>query len=218
MQTFASTSPISTVVDIPAGRIQLIAADRTDTTVDVRPADAAKNRDVKAAEQTTVEYADGVLRIVTPTKHQILGSSGSIEVTVQLPTGSRVEATAAGAELRAVGRFGDFAFEGAQGDLKIDEAATVRVDTKAGNVTIGRLNGDAEISTLQGDLTVDDAVSGTVVLTTQAGNISVGSTASAALDAGTTLGRVQNSLKNDGATAVTIKATTTKGDITARGL
>ena len=69
MQKFATTAPITAVLDIPAGRIQLIAADRTDTTVQVLPANATKNRDVKAAEQTTVQYTDGVLRIEVPTKN-----------------------------------------------------------------------------------------------------------------------------------------------------
>jgi DUF4097 and DUF4098 domain-containing protein YvlB len=218
MQTFGTTTPITAVLDLLAGRIQLIAADRTDTTVEVLPADASKSRDVKASEQTTVEYADGVLRIVTAAKNQLLGNSGSVEVTVQLPTGSQVEAKAAGAEFRAVGRFGDVAFDGAQGEIKVDEAASVRFTTKAGNVSVGRLNGSGEITTLQGDLTIDEAVSGTVVLSTQSGNISVGSAASAALDAGTTVGRVQNSLKNSGETDLTIKATTVQGDITAHSL
>ncbi len=218
MQTFGTTTPITAVLDLPAGRIQLIAADRTDATVEVLPADASKSRDVKAAEQTTVEYADGVLRIVAAAKNQLLGNSGSVEVTVQLPTGSQVEAKAAGAEFRAVGRFGDVAFDGAQGEIKVDEAASVRFTTKAGNVSVGRLNGSGEITTLQGNLTIDEAVSGTVVLSTQSGTISVGSAASAALDAGTTVGRVQNSLKNSGETDLTIKATTVQGDITAHSL
>jgi DUF4097 and DUF4098 domain-containing protein YvlB len=218
MQKFDTTAPITAVLDIPAGRVQFIAADRSDTTVEVRPADASKSRDVKVAEQTTVEYADGVLRIVASAKNQILGNSGSIEVTVQLPTGSQVEAKAASAEFRAVGRFGDIAFEGAQGEIKVDEAASVRFSTKAGNVSVGRLNGSGEITTMQGDLKIDEAVSGTVVLTTQAGSISVGSASSAALDAGTTVGRVQNSLKNRGEIDLTIKATTTTGDITAHSL
>ena len=66
MQKFDTPAPISAVLDIPAGRIQFIAADRADTTVEVLPADASKSRDVKAAEQTTVAYADGVLRIDGP--------------------------------------------------------------------------------------------------------------------------------------------------------
>ena len=61
---------------------------------------------------------------------------------------------------------------------------------------------------------------GTVVLRTQSGDITVGAAAgvSAALDAGTSHGRVSNALKNDGATELDIRATTSDGDITARSL
>jgi hypothetical protein len=104
------------------------------------------------AEQTTVEYGDGVLRIEASAENQILGSSGSIEGTVQLPGGSRIEAKAARAEFRAVGRFGDVTFEGSHGSIKLDEAASVRLTTLAGDVSVGRLNGPAEISIGKGDI------------------------------------------------------------------
>jgi hypothetical protein len=107
--------PRSSVLDIPAERVQFIVADRADTAVEVRPADPSKGRDVKVAEQTTVEYGDGVLRIETAAKNQIFGASGSIAVTVQLPADSRFEAKVSGAEFRGVGRLGDVAFEGSHG-------------------------------------------------------------------------------------------------------
>src|SRR5262245_54652193 len=114
MQKFDTPTPISAVLDIPAGRVQFIAADRAHTAVEVLPADTSKSRDVKAAEQTEATYDDGVLRIQAPTaKNQHFGPSGSIEVTVQLPAGSRVGVKSACAEFRGVGRFGDIAFEGA---------------------------------------------------------------------------------------------------------
>ena len=151
MQKFDTPAPISAVLDIPAGRIRFIAADRADTTVEVLPADASKGRDVKAAEQTEVAYADGVLRITASTPNsQLFGPSGSLEVTVQLPAGSRIEAKAAGAELRGVGRLGDVAFEGAYRQIKIDEAASVRLTALDGDVEVGRLGGPAEISTATG--------------------------------------------------------------------
>ncbi|MER6716345.1 MULTISPECIES: DUF4097 family beta strand repeat-containing protein [unclassified Streptomyces] len=222
MQTFDTPAPISAVLDIPAGRVRFIAADRADTTVEVLPADASKSRDVKVAEQTTVSYADGVLRIEASAKNQYLGPSGSLDVTVQLPAGSRVEAKAASAELRGVGRLGDVTVESAHGAIKLDETAGARLTTVAGDVSVGRLGGSAEISTGKGDIRIAEAVRGTVVLTTQAGDVSVGAAAgvSAALDAGTTYGRIRNTLRNaEGATAdLTIRATTAYGDITASSL
>jgi len=221
MHTFDTPSPISAVVEVPAGRIQFIAADRADTAVEVRPMDASKGRDVKAAQQTTVDYRDGVLWIQAATKNQLQGPSGSIEVTVQLPAGSQVTVKAAGAEFRAVGRFGDVTVEGAYGEIKLDEAASVRLTALAGDVSVGRLNGDAEISTAKGDIRIAEAVRGTVVLSTQAGNVSIAAAhaVSATLDAGTSYGRIHNTLKNtDGTADLNIHATTNYGDIDARSL
>ncbi|MER5517050.1 DUF4097 family beta strand repeat-containing protein [Streptomyces sp. NPDC002763] len=221
MQKFDTPAPISAVLEIPAGRVQLIAADRADTTVEVLPANPDKSRDVKTAEQTTVAYADGVLRITAAASgNQLFGPSGAVEVTIQLPAGSRVEASTSGAELRGVGRLGDIAFEGAYRQIKIDEAAGVRLTALDGDVEIGRLGGPAEISTTRGDIRIAEAVRGAVVLRTQDGDISVGAAAgvSAALDAGTDYGRVSNALKNDGTAELDIRATTSCGDITARSL
>ncbi|MFI0448802.1 DUF4097 family beta strand repeat-containing protein [Actinomadura sp. 6N118] len=221
MQKFNTPAPISAVLHIPAGRVQFIAADRADTTVEVLPANASKGRDVKAAEQTTVEYADGVLRIAAPAgKNQYLGPSGSVEVTVQLPAGSRVEGKAAATEFRAVGQLGDVTFEGAYDQIKLDEAASVRLTAVAGDVEVGRLTGTAEISTSKGDIRVAEAVSGTVTLRTEMGDIEVCAApgVSASLDAGTGYGRISNGLKNDGSADLDIHATTAYGDIAARSL
>jgi hypothetical protein len=221
MQKFDTPAPISAVLDVPAGRVQFIAAERADTTVEILPFNPSKSRDAKAAEQTTVTYADGVLRITASAPdHQLFGPSGAVEVTVQVPVGSRIEAKAAAAELRGVGRLGDVVFDGGYRQVKIDEAASVRLTASDGDVEVGRLGGPAEISTAKGDIRIAEAVRGTVVLRTQSGDISVAAAAgvSAALDAGTGYGRVSNTLKNDGATELDIRATTSHGDITARGL
>lgn len=223
MQKFSTPAPIATVLDIPAGRVRFIAADRADTTVEILPADASKGGDVKAAERVEVAYGDGVLRITAARpESRVLGSSGSVEVTVQLPAGSRVEGKAAGAEFRGVGRLGDVTLESAHGSVKLDETAGARVTLLAGDVSVGRLGGPAEISTQKGDLRITEAVRGTVTLRTEYGEISVGAArgVSASLDAGTSYGRIHNALANtDGAAAgLNIHATTAYGDITARSL
>nr|WSW57136.1 DUF4097 family beta strand repeat-containing protein [Streptomyces sp. NBC_00998] len=222
MQKFDTPAPIAAVLDIPAGRIRFIAADRTDTTVDVLPANASSGRDVKAAEQITVGYADGVLRIeAAPAENRILGNSGSVEVTVQLPAGSRIEAKAASADFHGVGRLGDVAFEGAQASVNLDEAASAHLTLLAGDITVGRLGGPAEISTQKGDINITEAVRGTVILRTEHGSISVGAAAgfSAALDTGTSYGRIHNALRNtEGTPDLNIHATTAYGDVTARSI
>jgi DUF4097 and DUF4098 domain-containing protein YvlB len=223
MQTFATAAPVSAILDIPAGRIQVVAADRADATVEILPTDAGKSRDVKAAERLEVTFDDGVLRIgAGKPSNRILGESGSVEVTVRLPTGSRIEAKADAADFRGVGRLGDVAFQGALGSIKLDETAGARLTLQSGDVSVGRLGGSARISTQQGDLTIAEAMGGTVTLRTESGDISVGAAreVSASLDAGTAFGRIHNALSNTAGAAagLTIHATTAHGDITARSL
>ncbi|MEU2242992.1 DUF4097 family beta strand repeat-containing protein [Streptomyces sp. NPDC018338] len=222
MQRFDTPDPVSVVLDIPAGRIRTIAADRTDTTVGVLPLDASKSRDVKAAEETEIAYADGVLRIAAPdARNRVLGSSGSVEVTVRVPAGSHVRATSASAELLGEGRLGDVTFESSNGAVKHYETGSARLALLAGDITVGRLGGPGEITTEKGDIHIAEAVQGVVTLRTVSGDVTVGAAhgVSAGLDAGTTLGRIHNALQNaDGAPALTIHATTTHGDIFARSL
>ncbi|MGW3991719.1 DUF4097 family beta strand repeat-containing protein [Streptomyces sp. NPDC004830] len=223
MQTFKTPSPVTVVLDVPAGRVRFTAADRVDTTVEVRPSDPGRSRDAKAAEQTEVTFADGVLRIETRTEtHPLTGASGSLEVTVELPAGSRLEAKVADGELRSTGRLGDVVFEGAQGTVELDETAAARLALQAGDITVGRLDGTAELTTRKGGLTVREAVRGTLTLRTEQGAITVGAArgTSATLDAGTGYGRVDNSLVNTAGSAaeLAVHATTSYGDITARSL
>ena len=220
MQKFATTAPIAAVVAVPAGQLRFIAADRADVTVEVRPSNVGRSKDVKATEETSVSFADGVLRVAAPeARNQLFGASGSVEVTVQLPAGSSLDVKAAAADLRGVGRLGDVVFEAAQGPVKLDEAGDVRVVLQDGGIAVGRLNGSAALTTARGDLNVAEAVRGSLVLDTKAGSITVGAArgTSAVLDAGTTLGRISNTLQNTAGTdaELTVRATTALGDITA---
>ena len=111
-------------------------------------------------------------------------------------------------------------FEGALGQVSLDEATDARLTVQAGGVSVGRLAGPAEISTQSGDITIAAAERGSVVLRTQEGDIRIGAAAgiSAVLDAGTSCGRVSNSLTRAGTPDLAIHATTTRGDITAHSL
>jgi len=217
-KTFATPAPVTAIVAVPAGRIQVAAADRAETTVEVRPADPAKRRDVKLAGRVTATCSDGVVRVTAPAGPRALGSSGAVEVRVALPAGSRVQVTAASAQFTTTGRLGDVTVDSPHATVTVAEAATARLATVDGTITVGRLGGDAQVRTVKGDIRITEATRGTVVLRTQAGAITIGAAAGtcATLDAGTTTGRIRNALANSGATpALTICATTTTGDITA---
>lgn len=219
MQKFDTPSPVFVTMDIPAGTVQLIATDRADTAVQVLPADASKKRDVKAAAQTEIGYQDGVLRIASPEGNRVLGSTGALRVTIELPTGSRIQGKAGAAELRTTGRLGNVTFEGGYRTISLDEAASADLKAHMGDITITHLAGPAQIRNGKGDITIDEATTGAIELRTDMGNLTVTAApgTSATLDAGTSHGRITNTLRNTAgaAAALTIKATTAHGDITA---
>jgi DUF4097 and DUF4098 domain-containing protein YvlB len=220
MKKFDTPAPVSAVVNIPAGLVRFAAADRADTVVEVLPTDSGNSRDVKLAAQVTVEFGDGVLRVEAPAVNRMMGSSGSVEVSVQLPTGSRVEAKAASAELRTVGQLGEVIVDAQHASVNVEEAASGRLTLLAGDIQVGRLGGNAQISTGKGSIQVAEAAAGAVELRTEAGSITVSAAAgvSASLDASTGYGRISNGLASTGTADLTIRATTGHGDITARSL
>lgn len=222
MQKFQTPSPVTVVLDIPAGQIRLVAAERTDTVVEVLPTEAAKRRDAKAAAQTKVEFSGGVLRIATADPNKILGSSGSLDVTIALPAGSRIEAKAGGAALYSTGRLGEVAFDGGYRAVELDEVGGARIKMHLGDVTIAKLTGPAQLRNGKGDITVAEAVAGAVDLRTGMGNLKIAAApgVSGTLDASSACGRITNALKNsEGAGAgLNIKATTSQGDIIATSL
>ncbi|MFE5556706.1 hypothetical protein [Streptomyces sp. NPDC056544] len=149
---------IAAVVEIPAGRMSILAADRAPRPPP-RYAHAGKDRDVTAAEQTTVEFGNGLLRVIAPAAtNQMLSSPGSIGVTLQLPAGSRVETTSAPPPPpRGVHR----------GPAR-RRGGSWRSSTHSDR----RCGVPAEISTARGGTIIGEAVRGTVVLRTQHGDIS----------------------------------------------
>ena len=167
------------VLDIPAGRIQIIAADRADTTVEVRPANPAKSRDTKTADQTTVADARGVLKITASApSNQLFGPSGSLEVTVQWrppagPSKPRPPAPSSAAS-------GASATSPSKARTARSRSTRPRASASLRSTATSRsavLNGPAEISTARGDIRITEAARGTVVLRTQSGDITVGAAA-----------------------------------------
>ncbi len=157
MPTFDTPGPITVSVELGVGDIRIVASDRTDVVVDVRPSDAAKKADVTAAEQTRVEYADGRLMIKPPKgwrQYTFRGGGESIDVHVALPAGSHLRGTAGVAALRCDGRLGECHFKTGLGDIRVEEASVVAIRTGMGDITVDRAGEDAELSTRSGAVQV----------------------------------------------------------------
>jgi hypothetical protein len=175
MPTFDSRGPISVNLEIGVGEIRLIAGDRTDTVVEVRPADPSKKSDVNAAQQTRVDYSDGALRIKANKtwRNYSFRGTDAIHVVVQLPAGSTVAGEAGVGTLHATGRFGDFRYKSGAGDIQIDEAAGVSIKTSAGDITVGRAAGRCDIATASGAVRLG-TIDGPAVVKNSNGDTEIG--------------------------------------------
>ncbi|MGC5331051.1 DUF4097 family beta strand repeat-containing protein [Micromonospora sp. DT62] len=165
MPTFDTPTPISATVDLVVGDVQLTATDRTDTHVEVRPSNAGTEADVRAAEQTRVEYADGRLVVRSPRQRGfgLFGKPGSVDVTIGLPTGSHLHGDASVAAFRGSGRLGSCRVRIATGDIQLEQTADVDLDTSAGGVRVGHVAGAARLSTGSGRIQVQQVDGDAVV-------------------------------------------------------
>jgi hypothetical protein len=176
MPTFDTPQPISVTVDLGVGDLRIVASDRTDTIVEVRPSDPAKKADMTAAEQTRVEYAGGRLLIKAPRnwrQYTFRGGGESVDVQVELPAGSQLQGETGVAALRCQGRLGECRYKTGVGDIQLDRAGAVQLRTGVGDITVERAGGDAELTTGSGSLRLD-GIDGTAVVKNSNGDTWIG--------------------------------------------
>lgn len=176
MPVFETPQPISATIELGVGHVVIAASQRTDTLVDVRPSDPSDASDVLVAEETRVEYADGQLRVIAPRIRAMDFSRKrrSIEVSIELPTGSRVDAATQLGDVRTTGLLGDCRVKTGAGDVLLGDTGPLRVDTGMGEIAVRNIAGDAEIKTGSGRVRVD-AVQGAITVKNSNGDTTVGS-------------------------------------------
>ncbi|WP_406289357.1 DUF4097 family beta strand repeat-containing protein [Embleya sp. NBC_00896] len=176
MPVFDTPKPISVTLDIYVGGVQITAEDRTDTVVEVRPTDETDASDVKAAEQTSVEYVDGVLVVKSPRPKlpamAFSRSTRSVDVSIALPVGSHVRGEAALGDLYCSGRLGEFTFKTSAANVRLDHVGPLNLHT-AGHITVGRVDGDAEVGTATGRIRIGE-IDGAVGVKNSNGNTEIG--------------------------------------------
>ena len=189
MQKFDTPAPITAVLDIPAGRLQFIAADRTDTTVEVRPANATKSRDVQGggADHGQLHRRrpadrhpnEEPVSSAPPDPSRSPSSCPPAPASRPRPPAPNSAASAASATSPSRART-------ARSRSTRPRASASPRSTATSSRPPERPRGDQH---RKGRHPLTEAARGTVVLRTQSGDISVGAAAgvSAALDAGTCL-------------------------------
>ena len=169
MPEFDTPESIAVTVELGVGNLRIVASDRADTVVDVRPTDEADEADVQAAAQVRVDYADGALRITGPKRiFDFSRKNRSVDVTVELPSGSGISAHLWMGDIRCAGRLGDCRLK-TNGDLWVERTGDAYLHTGGGHITADSITGNAEIYTGVGKIQVGD-VGGTAAIKNSTGD------------------------------------------------
>ncbi len=173
MPTFQTPEPITVRIEAGDGSIRLAATDRNDTVLQVRPRDDSRSSDVWAAEHTRVDFRDGTLNVCGAKRGLPLFRGGAIDLDIALPSGSRLYASLASADLRAEGEYADAHVASASGDVEIDSVTgKIKAATASGSFTVHALDGSGSVATASGDVAIGD-LDGDVKVKAASGSLSV---------------------------------------------
>jgi DUF4097 and DUF4098 domain-containing protein YvlB len=174
MPSYETPEPISVTLELAVGRVRIQASDRTDTIVQILPSDEADESDVKAAEQVRVEFANGTLRIIGPKSKtfDFSRNTRSVDVTIELPSGSQVSAHLQAGNIRTAGRLGACDLKTSVGNIWLERTGALHLATSVGDVTADVIAGDAEVSTSSGRVQLGK-IEGTAVIKNSNGDTEI---------------------------------------------
>ncbi|TWS19237.1 DUF4097 domain-containing protein [Tsukamurella asaccharolytica] len=179
MPVFPTPEPIDLAINLQAGDIDVIATDRTDTVVTVTPSSPNKAADRRGADATRVEFDGGRLTVVGPKPTlgllSFLGATESVDVTVELPAGSRFTAESAVGSVRTEGRLAATRIKATTGTVELESTGDLWLRAGHGNATAGTVDGAAEITADHGRIRID-SIAGDAVLKASHGSIRIGET------------------------------------------
>jgi hypothetical protein len=154
MPIFDTPEPITATIDVAFGDVRISATDQGVAVVAVQPSDASNEEDVRAAELTRIEHADGRLLVKGPKLRSWLSrrTGGSIDVTIELPAGSHVHGTLGLGDIDCDGRLGDCEIKTGLGRIRLDRAETLDLKSGAGDISVDRASGRADVTAGSGDV------------------------------------------------------------------
>jgi DUF4097 and DUF4098 domain-containing protein YvlB len=150
MPTFDTPGPITVALELGIADVRLDLSERRNTVVDVRPTHEANPTDVKAAERTTIGFANGTLAIKSSKgwrRWAVRGSNGSIEVRIDAPAGSAIHGETGVADLVVSGPLGEVRYRAGVGDVGLAHTGRAEITCGMGAITVETIDGRADIKT-----------------------------------------------------------------------
>jgi DUF4097 and DUF4098 domain-containing protein YvlB len=158
--TYQTPEPVTLIVRIPTGRIEITTEDALETTVNVR---RVNGRGGPGPEDVVVDFRpsqrSGQLMVVAERGHKSwFGKDAAYHVTIRTPHGADVQGVSGSADFRGVGRFGTIEVRSASGDVWFDDVAGgTRVKSASGDLRLGSTDGPVNVNTTSGDAEIRKA-------------------------------------------------------------
>jgi hypothetical protein len=177
MPAYESRTPIDADIDVgSAGHVEVVASDRADTTVEVTPTHPGRSGDVSLAREATVAFENNRLRVRVPRRLKVLGPNDrSVDVRVELPTGSRAEIEVAVGSLRVRGELGATRIVAKYGNVSADRVGDLALVSPYGEVDIAEVDGGLDVTAGHGHVRIG-RVAGAARLRGAHGTIALGTT------------------------------------------
>lgn len=176
MATYNTPTPIDLAIKLPVGTLEVFASDRADTEVTVTPSDPSKAVDRRGAEETRVVFDGQRLTITGPKpRFSVIGPTESVDLRVELPTGSRLTAEVQVGGVRTTGRLAATRIKALTGGVEIDETGDLWLRAGHGNAIVGTADGSAEITADHGQIRIG-TVTGDALLKSAHGSIFIDET------------------------------------------
>ena len=163
-ERFPTPSPITLRLRNPAGSIEVVASESSETTVDI-----TSRQDDAAVVQLS---GDGRTLTIEPRQRRL--HRHGIDMVVHLPAGSDLRIHSAAAEVRIRGSVGDVEVDNAAGRVHIEQAeGAVELGSASGSAKVGRAGGPLSFRSASGSLDVE-RVGGACTARTASGSLAIG--------------------------------------------
>lgn len=206
MQSFETPAPVRLRVDIPKGRIRIVAEETGATRVELLAANGDATARALIADAEISCVGDEVSVRVRRPGPRLFGFGGSIHAEIHVPLDSAVRLSTGSGRIETVGRLGEVNASSGSGAVRLDACAEAHARTGSGDIVIASTIGSADAKTGSGRVSVGKVganarittgsgsaelagAAGEATVSTASGNIEVGE-AGDSLEAFAASGRV----------------------------
>ena len=204
---FATPEPVTLVIKVPSGTIDVTADKVTTSEVELVPENPHDEAARRLVDGATIALKGRELVVEVPQKLRLFRFP-RLALRVTVPLDSTVRANIASAELRTTGQLGGLEVKSASGDVTIDQVVgRYAVHSASGDIGIGTVEGDGSVHTASGDIGIR-TVQGDCEVRAASGDVGI-ETLTGRLNCHTASGNIQIGAVDSG----DVKATTGSGAV-----